>query len=80
MENRQRDFAKNFIRQKYNLANEDILIFIDIDEILTVERINFIRNNSPNNFKFIKSTYLFPYYYHKILNLNGVDITRYNKE
>ena len=50
-----------------------------MDEILTREGILYIRKNPPYNYKFIKGTYYFPYFYHKIHDWNSGYIVRYNK-
>ena len=53
-ERKQRDYAKTYIKEKYNPTEKDLLIVVDIDEILTREGIEYIINNPPNNFKYIK--------------------------
>ena len=53
-ERMQRDYAKTYIEEKYNPTEKDLLIVVDIDEILTREGIEYIKNNPPNHFKFIK--------------------------
>ena len=50
-----------------------------MDEILTREGIEYIKKNPPENFKFIKGSKYFPYYYHKIGDWNMGFIVRYNK-
>ena len=79
IEKSQRDYAKTFIEEHYNPTKKDLLIVVDIDEILTREGILYIKNNPPYNFKFIKGTYYFPYYYHRINDWNKGYIVRYNK-
>ena len=79
-ENSQRDYAKTFIEEHYNPTEKDLLIIVDIDEILTREGIKYLRDNPPYNFKFIKGTSYFPYYYHKIIDWNKGFIIRYNKQ
>jgi len=80
IEKSQRDYAKFFIEKNYNPSENDLLIVVDIDEILTREGIEYIRNNPPNSFKFIKGTYYFPYYYHRIRDWNKGYVVRYNKK
>ena len=80
IENSQRDYAKNYIEEKYNPSEKDLLIVVDIDEILTREGISYIKNNPPNNFKFIKGTMYFPYYYHKVEDWDKCFVIRYNKK
>ena len=79
IENSQRDYAKIFIEKHYNPTEKDLLIVVDIDEILTREGIKYIIKNPPYDFKFIKGTYYFPYYYHKISDWNKGFVIRYNK-
>ena len=79
IEKSQRDYAKTFIEKHYSPTEKDLLIVVDIDEILTREGIEYIRKNPPYNFKFIKGSYYFPYYYHKIVDWNAGYIVRYNK-
>ena len=78
-ENSQRDYAKIYIEQKYHPTESDLLIVVDIDEILTREGINYIKNNPPKNFYFIKGSMYFPYYYHKLEDWNCGLAVRYNK-
>ena len=40
----QRDYAKNYIEENYNPTEKDLLIVVDIDEILTREGIEYIKN------------------------------------
>ena len=80
IEKSQRDYAKTYIEEHYKPSEKDLLIVVDIDEILTREGIAFIRSNPPYNFKFIKGTYYFPYYYHKIHDWNRGYIVRYNRK
>ena len=79
IEKSQRDYAKTFIEEHYNPTDKDLLIVVDMDEILTREGILYIRRNPPYNYKFIKGTYYFPYFYHKIHDWNSGCIVRYNK-
>ena len=79
IEKSQRDYAKLFIEKNYDPTENDLLIVVDIDEILTREGIEYIRNNPPYSFKFIKGTYYFPYYYHRIGDWNKGYVVRYNK-
>ena len=78
-ERMQRDYAKTYIEEKYNPTEKDLLIVVDIDEILTREGIEYIKNNPPNHFKFIKGAMYFPYYYHKVADWNSGYVIRYNK-
>ena len=78
-ERKQRDYAKTYIKEKYNPTEKDLLIVVDIDEILTREGIEYIINNPPNNFKYIKGAMYFPYYYHKVADWNSGFVIRYNK-
>ena len=79
LEKSQRDYAKFYIEENYNPTENDLLIVVDIDEILTREGIKYIKKNSPSNFNFIKGSYYFPYYYHKIRDWNAGYVVRYNK-
>ena len=79
-EQSQRDYAKTFIEEKYNLTEKDILIVVDLDEILTREGIRYIKKNPPNTFYFIYGAMYFPYYYHKVENWNRSFVIRYNKK
>ena len=80
IEKSQRDYAKTFIEENYNPTKNDLLIIVDIDEILTKEGIEYIKENPPNSFKIIKGTYYFPYYYHRIVNWDRGCVVRYNKK
>jgi len=80
IEKSQRDYAKIYIEKKYNPTNNDILIVVDIDEILTREGIIYIKNHLPDDYKFIKGTYYFPYYYHRIIDWDRGYVIRYNKK
>ena len=75
----QRDYAKTFIEEYYNPTEEDLLLVVDLDEILTREGIKYIRNNPPKDLYFIKGSMYFPYYYHKIEDWDKGLIVRYNK-
>jgi beta-1,4-mannosyl-glycoprotein beta-1,4-N-acetylglucosaminyltransferase len=75
----QRDYAKTYIEENYNPTENDLLIVVDIDEILTREGINYIKKNPPNDFCFIKGSLYFPYYYHKIIDWDKSLVIRYNK-
>ena len=79
IEKSQRDYAKTYIEKKYKPTEKDLLIVVDIDEILTREGIEYIQKNPPKNFQFIKGSYYFPYYYHKIVDWDKGYVIRYNK-
>ena len=76
----QRNYAKTYLEENYNLTDKDLIIAVDIDEILTREGIEYIKNHPPNNFNFIKGSVYFPYYYHKMEDWNRGSVSRYNKE
>jgi hypothetical protein len=78
-EKSQRDYAKTFIEKHYNPKKDDLLIVVDIDEILTKEGIQYIKENPPDDFYFIKGTMYFPYYYHKVEDWDRGLVIRYNK-
>ena len=75
----QRDYAKYYIESKYNPTEKDLLIVVDLDEIVTREGIQYIKNNPPKEIKHIQGSLYFPYYYHKIGNWNLGFVVRYNK-
>ena len=79
IEKSQRDYAKYFIEENFNPTGKDLLIVVDIDEILTREGIKYIKKNPPFKFNFIKGSYYFPYYYHKIGDWNKGHSIRHNK-
>ena len=79
IEKSQRDYAKYFIEENFNPTEKDLLIVVDVDEILTKEGIKYIKKNPPFNFYYIKGSYYFPYYYHKITDWNAGYVIRYNK-
>jgi hypothetical protein len=72
---------QNFLLKKnYNHTGNDLLIVVGIDEIFSREGLEYIINNPPNNYKFIKSTYYFPNCYNKIRDWNKGYVVRYNKK
>jgi len=79
LEKSQRDYAKTFIEKHYNPKKDDLFIVADIDEILTREGIEYIKENPPNNYSFIKGSMYFPYYYHKVDNWDKGLVIRYNR-
>ena len=79
IEKSQRDYAKKYIEDNYNPTENDLFIVVDIDEILTREGIEYIKKYPPNDFKFIKGTLYFPYYYHKVEDWDFGCVIRYNK-
>ena len=79
IEKSQRDYAKKYIEDNYNPTENDLFIVVDIDEILTREGIEYIKNNPPKDFKIIKGTSYFPYYYHKVEDWDKGYVIRYNK-
>ena len=79
IEKSQRDYAKTFIEENYKPTENDLLIVVDIDEILTREGIEYIKNNPPKYFYFLKGTLYFPYYYHKIQDWDLGYVVRYHK-
>ena len=78
LEKSQRDYAKTFIEKHYSIKEDDLLIVVDIDEILTREGIQYIKKNPPYNFYFIKGSMYFPYYYHKVEDWDKGFVIRYN--
>ena len=80
MDKSQRNFGKTYLEQKYNLTENDLIISVDIDEILTREGIEYIKNHPPKQFYFIKGSFYFPYYYHKVDDWNRGSVSRYSKE
>ena len=79
LEKSQRNYAKTYIEQKYNLNENDLIIAVDSDEILTREGIQYIKDHPPKDFYFIKGNLYFPNYYHKIDDWNRSSVSRYNK-
>ena len=79
IEKSQRDYAVPYIESKYNPTENDLIISVDIDEILTREGIKYIKKNPPKNYKFIQGALYFPYYYHRIEDWNRGLVLRYNK-
>ena len=79
LEKSQRDYAVPYIESKYNPTENDLIISVDIDEILTREGINYIKKHPPKDFNFIKGALYFPYYYHRIEDWNRGLVLRYNK-
>ena len=79
LEKSQRDYAKTFIEEKYNPTENDLIIIVDLDEILTRKGIKYIKKNPPENYYFIKGSLYFPYYYHKLEDWNLGCVIRYNK-
>ena len=59
-ENSQRDYAKKYIEEHYNPTEEDLLIVVDIDEILTREGIEYVKKNPPKTYYFVKGSMYFP--------------------
>ena len=79
IENCQRDYAKYYIEEKYNPTEKDLFIVADLDEILTREGIQYIKNNPPNDFKIIYGAMYYPYYYHRVEEWNRSFVVRYKK-
>ena len=75
----QRNYAKYYLEQHYNLTENDLIIAVDIDEILTREGIEYIMNHPPKTYYFIKGSVYFPYYYHKVGDWDRGSVSRYNK-
>ena len=75
----QRDYAKIYIKKNYNVTEEDLLIVVDIDEILTREGIKYIIQNPPKDYYFIYGALYFPYYYHRLEDWNRGLVVRYRK-
>jgi beta-1,4-mannosyl-glycoprotein beta-1,4-N-acetylglucosaminyltransferase len=79
LEKSQRDYAKTFIEENYNPTENDLIIIVDLDEILTREGIKYIKKNPPENYYFIKGSLYFPYYYHKVQDWDIGCVIRYKK-
>ena len=79
LEMSQRDYAKPYIEANYNPTENDLIIITDLDEILTREGIEYIINNPPKDFYFLKGTIYFPYYYHRLEDCDRSLVVRYNK-
>jgi hypothetical protein len=79
LEKSQRDYAKTFLEENYNPTENDLIIIVDCDEILTREGIKYIKKNPPKNYYFIKGSLYFPYYYHKVQDWNLGCVIRYKK-
>jgi len=79
IEHSQRDYAKTYIEEKYNPTENDLLIVADLDEILTREGIQYIKNHPPKHFYCIKGSMYFPYYYHNVQGWDWAFAIRYNK-
>ena len=47
IEKSQRNFGKTYLEQKFNLTENDLVISVGIDEILTREGIEYIKNHPP---------------------------------
>ena len=75
----QRDYAKTYIEKNYNPTEKDILIVMDLDEILTREGIQYVKNNPPESFSFIRGAMYFPYYYHRLEDWDMGYVVRYKK-
>jgi len=75
----QRDYAKTYIEKNYNPTEKDLLIVVDLDEILTREGIQYVKNNPPDGFSFIRGAMYFPYYYHRLEDWDMGYVVRYNK-
>ena len=78
-EKSQRDYAKNYIEDNYNPTENDLIVVVDVDEILTREGVEYIKKYPPKNFYFLKGSMYFPYYYHKVENCDRSCVIRYNK-
>ena len=75
----QRDYAKTFIEENYSSTEQDFLIVVDLDEILTRNGIEYIKKNPPKDFYFLKGAVYFPYYYHRLNDWDYGLVVRYNK-
>ena len=76
----QRNYAKYYLEQHYNPTENDLIIAVDIDEILTRKGIRYIKKHPPKeNFYFIKGSVFFPNYFHKLDDWNRGTVSRYKK-
>jgi len=71
-EKSQRDYGKTFIEKHYNPTEDDLIIIVDVDEIFTREGIEYVKKNPPRNHYYVKGSMYFPYYYHKVEDLDCV--------
>ena len=78
-EKSQRDYGKTFIEKYYNPTEDDLIIIVDVDEIFTREGIEYVKKNPPRNHYYVKGSMYFPYFYHKVEDLDCVCVVRYNK-
>ena len=79
-EQSQRDYPKYYLEQNYNLNENDLIIVVDIDEILTREGIEYILEYPlKERIYHIKGSMYFPYYYHNVGDWDCGCIIRYNK-
>jgi hypothetical protein len=78
-EKSQRDYGKTFIEKNYNPTEDDLIIIVDVDEIFTREGIEYVKKNPPRHHYYIKGSMYFPYYYHKVEDMDNVCVVRYNK-
>jgi len=78
-EKSQRDYAKTFIEKHYNPKEDDLIVVVDIDEIFTREGIQYVKENPPKQFYFVKGSMYFPYYYHKVEDCDKSLVVRYSK-
>ena len=79
LEQSQRDYAKYYIEQHYNPTENDFIIIVDIDEIITREGFEYIEKNLPQDYAHIKGAVYFPYYYHRLEDWYHPCIARYHK-
>ena len=79
LEKSQRDYAKTFIEEYYNPTENDLIVIVDLDEILTRKGIKYIKKYPPKHYYFIKGSLYFPYYYHKVQDWDYGCVIRYNK-
>ena len=78
-EKSQRDYAKTYIEEHYAPTEDDLLIVVDIDEIMTREGIQYVMKNPPKHFYHVKGSMYFPYYYHKVEDWDRGYVIRYKK-
>ena len=67
------------MEEHYNPNEDDLIVVVDVDEIFTREGIQYVKENPPKNFSFIKGSMYFPYYYHKVTDCDRSIVIRYNK-
>ena len=64
IERSQRDYGYDYMKENFNLTEDDIILVSDCDEIFTRDAVKFISEHPPKTFYFVKGHMYFPYYFH----------------